>query len=139
MHYTVMRTKLDFTVMGVLSPVVRLQVAGALREACGLSCATLRLRVEQPPRSDPPSGLCLPQVEAVMAELSLSHVADQLIGSYTFGGISTGERRRVSIAAQLLQDPSKWEPNCHELLPGVFHVRPFLRSLHLQRGLHRFF
>ncbi|XP_011531329.1 ATP-binding cassette sub-family G member 5 isoform X6 [Homo sapiens] len=40
-----------------------------------------------------------------MAELSLSHVADRLIGNYSLGGISTGERRRVSIAAQLLQDP----------------------------------
>ncbi|KAM5252109.1 ATP-binding cassette sub-family G member 5 isoform 1-T1 [Hipposideros larvatus] len=46
------------------------------------------------------------KVEAVMAELSLSHVADQLIGNHTFGGISNGERRRVSIAAQLLQDPT---------------------------------
>ncbi|XP_032095329.1 ATP-binding cassette sub-family G member 5 isoform X1 [Sapajus apella] len=45
------------------------------------------------------------KVEAVMAELSLSHVADQLIGNYNLGGISIGERRRVSIAAQLLQDP----------------------------------
>ncbi|XP_016059571.1 PREDICTED: ATP-binding cassette sub-family G member 5 [Miniopterus natalensis] len=63
--------------------------------------------LEQPPRGDQPSwALCLPQVEAVMAELSLSHVADQLIGNYSFGGISSGERRRVSIAAQLLQDPT---------------------------------
>ncbi|XP_007968977.2 ATP-binding cassette sub-family G member 5 [Chlorocebus sabaeus] len=45
------------------------------------------------------------KVEAIMAELSLSHVADRLIGNYNLGGISTGERRRVSIAAQLLQDP----------------------------------
>ncbi|XP_008821310.1 ATP-binding cassette sub-family G member 5 [Nannospalax galili] len=45
------------------------------------------------------------KVEAVMAELSLSHVADRIIGNYNFGGISSGERRRVSIAAQLLQDP----------------------------------
>ncbi|KAB0363234.1 hypothetical protein FD754_007390 [Muntiacus muntjak] len=45
------------------------------------------------------------KVEAVMTELSLSHVADQLIGNHSFGGISHGERRRVSIAAQLLQDP----------------------------------
>ncbi|XP_012611866.1 ATP-binding cassette sub-family G member 5 [Microcebus murinus] len=45
------------------------------------------------------------KVEAVMAELSLSHVADRLIGNYNLGGISSGERRRVSIAAQLLQDP----------------------------------
>ncbi|XP_003496268.1 ATP-binding cassette sub-family G member 5 [Cricetulus griseus] len=45
------------------------------------------------------------KVEAVMEELSLNHVADQMIGNYNFGGISSGERRRVSIAAQLIQDP----------------------------------
>ncbi|XP_028748444.1 ATP-binding cassette sub-family G member 5 [Peromyscus leucopus] len=45
------------------------------------------------------------KVEAVMEELSLSHVADRMIGNHNFGGISSGERRRVSIAAQLLQDP----------------------------------
>ncbi|TKC47423.1 hypothetical protein EI555_009456, partial [Monodon monoceros] len=45
------------------------------------------------------------KVEAVIAELSLSHVADRPIGNYNFGVISQGERRRVSIAAQLLQDP----------------------------------
>ncbi|XP_069463393.1 ATP-binding cassette sub-family G member 5 [Ambystoma mexicanum] len=45
------------------------------------------------------------KVESVMAELSLSHVAKNVIGGRTFNGISSGERRRVSIAAQLLQDP----------------------------------
>uniref|UniRef100_A0A493U0Q5 ATP binding cassette subfamily G member 5 n=1 Tax=Anas platyrhynchos platyrhynchos TaxID=8840 RepID=A0A493U0Q5_ANAPP len=45
------------------------------------------------------------KVDAVMAELSLSHIADKIIGSRIFVGISGGERRRVSIAAQLLQDP----------------------------------
>ncbi|XP_052662314.1 ATP-binding cassette sub-family G member 5 isoform X2 [Harpia harpyja] len=45
------------------------------------------------------------KVDAVMAELSLSHIADKVIGSRILVGISGGERRRVSIAAQLLQDP----------------------------------
>ncbi|XP_049640667.1 ATP-binding cassette sub-family G member 5 [Suncus etruscus] len=45
------------------------------------------------------------KVEAVLAELSLGHVADSLVGTNSAGGITKGERRRVSIAAQLLQDP----------------------------------
>ncbi|KAL6487414.1 hypothetical protein MHYP_G00040400 [Metynnis hypsauchen] len=45
------------------------------------------------------------KVAAVMAELSLSHVAHSVIGGRIFPGISGGERRRVSIASQLLQDP----------------------------------
>ncbi|XP_040034662.2 ATP-binding cassette sub-family G member 5 [Gasterosteus aculeatus] len=45
------------------------------------------------------------KVLAVMAELSLGHVAHSVIGGRVFPGISGGERRRVSIASQLLQDP----------------------------------
>ncbi|XP_034040746.1 ATP-binding cassette sub-family G member 5 isoform X2 [Thalassophryne amazonica] len=45
------------------------------------------------------------KVSAVMAELSLTHVAHCVIGGRVFPGISGGERRRVSIASQLLQDP----------------------------------
>ncbi|KAA8583591.1 hypothetical protein FQN60_014799 [Etheostoma spectabile] len=45
------------------------------------------------------------KVLQVMAELSLSHVAHSVIGGRVFPGISGGERRRVSIASQLLQDP----------------------------------
>ncbi|XP_064270483.1 ATP-binding cassette sub-family G member 5 isoform X3 [Passer domesticus] len=45
------------------------------------------------------------KVDAVMTELSLSHIADKIIGSRNVAGISGGERRRVSVAAQLLQDP----------------------------------
>ncbi|XP_060686872.1 ATP-binding cassette sub-family G member 5 [Hemiscyllium ocellatum] len=45
------------------------------------------------------------KVQSVMLELSLSHVANHIIGGHVFRGISGGERRRVSIAAQLLQDP----------------------------------
>lgn len=45
------------------------------------------------------------KVSVVMAELSLTHVAHSVIGGRVFAGISGGERRRVSIASQLLQDP----------------------------------
>ncbi|KAM6956217.1 ATP-binding cassette sub-family G member 5 [Aplochiton taeniatus] len=45
------------------------------------------------------------KVSSVMAELSLGHVAHSVIGGRVFPGISGGERRRVSIASQLLQDP----------------------------------
>uniref|UniRef100_A0A665WUS1 ABC transporter domain-containing protein n=2 Tax=Echeneis naucrates TaxID=173247 RepID=A0A665WUS1_ECHNA len=45
------------------------------------------------------------KVAAVMAELSLCHVAHSVVGGRIFPGISGGERRRVSIASQLLQDP----------------------------------
>uniref|UniRef100_A0A8C2IQK3 ATP-binding cassette sub-family G member 5 n=1 Tax=Cyprinus carpio TaxID=7962 RepID=A0A8C2IQK3_CYPCA len=45
------------------------------------------------------------KVAAVMVELSLGHVAHSVIGGRIFPGISGGERRRVSIASQLLQDP----------------------------------
>ncbi|XP_075451890.1 ATP-binding cassette sub-family G member 5 isoform X2 [Ascaphus truei] len=45
------------------------------------------------------------KVDSVMAELSLTHVARTVIGGRMSNGISSGERRRVSIAAQLIQDP----------------------------------
>lgn len=51
-----------------------------------------------------------------MAELSLSHVAHSVIGGRVFPGISGGERRRVSIASQLLQDPSE----CLDQNPDLF-------------------
>ncbi|KAF3841882.1 hypothetical protein F7725_023833 [Dissostichus mawsoni] len=42
---------------------------------------------------------------AIKKKLSLSHVSHSVIGGRVFPGISGGERRRVSIASQLLQDP----------------------------------
>lgn len=67
-----------------------------------------------------------------MTELSLSHIADKIIGSRNVAGISGGERRRVSVAAQLLQDPSKYycldfqnkTRLCHSvLLPQETHFK----------------
>lgn len=95
---------------------------------------------EQQPSSDPPSGaLCTLQVEAVMAELSLSHVADRPIGNYNLGGISHGERRRVSIAAQLLQDPSKWGPRVCRYIRPCLHGVSIWKSICLELTSLRIF
>ena len=47
------------------------------------------------------------QVNDVIAEMGLRHIADSRIGGSIERGISGGEMRRVSIAVQLLQDPSE--------------------------------
>jgi ABC-type lipopolysaccharide export system ATPase subunit len=46
------------------------------------------------------------QVEGVIRELGLSHRADTIIGDQFTRGLSGGERRRVSVALQLLTNPS---------------------------------
>ncbi|XP_052270899.1 ATP-binding cassette sub-family G member 8-like isoform X1 [Dreissena polymorpha] len=46
------------------------------------------------------------RVDSVILELGLSHVADSKVGGAEDRGVSGGERRRVSIGAQLLLDPS---------------------------------
>lgn len=74
-----------------------------------------------------------------MAELSLSHIADKIIGSRNVVGISGGERRRVSVAAQLLQDPSKYHcldfqhktRLCHFVLLPQASVNHFKIQKHL--------
>lgn len=45
------------------------------------------------------------QVEAVINELGLWHVAEHRVGSVDQRGLSGGERRRVSIGVQMLLDP----------------------------------
>jgi ABC-type multidrug transport system ATPase subunit len=45
------------------------------------------------------------RAEEVMAQLGLRHCADTLVGSEFVKGISGGEKRRVSIAVQILTDP----------------------------------
>ena len=47
------------------------------------------------------------QVERVINEMGLRHVAESRIGGAVIRGISGGEKRRVTIAIQLLQDPGK--------------------------------
>lgn len=46
------------------------------------------------------------RVENVILELGLKDVADSRIGNEMVRGISGGEKRRVSIASQLLTDPA---------------------------------
>ena len=45
-------------------------------------------------------------VERVISELGLRHVADMRVGNDAVRGISGGERRRVSVGIQLLMNPS---------------------------------
>eukprot|EP01114_Cavostelium_apophysatum_P002732 TRINITY_DN1241_c0_g2_i3.p1 TRINITY_DN1241_c0_g2~~TRINITY_DN1241_c0_g2_i3.p1 ORF type:complete len:901 (+),score=139.14 TRINITY_DN1241_c0_g2_i3:2952-5654(+) len=46
------------------------------------------------------------RVDEVMEELGISHIADSRIGTDLSRGISGGEKRRVSIASELVTDPS---------------------------------
>lgn len=45
-------------------------------------------------------------VEELMKELGLDHIADSRVGGGSDHGISGGERRRVSIGVDLVHDPA---------------------------------
>ncbi|KAI8917028.1 ABC-2 type transporter-domain-containing protein [Powellomyces hirtus] len=47
----------------------------------------------------------LAKVDQVMEQLGISHVADSKIGSSATGGISGGQKKRVSIGIELVTDP----------------------------------
>ena len=47
------------------------------------------------------------RVDDVLEEMGLRHITHARIGGSIDRGISGGEKRRVSIALQLLQDPSE--------------------------------
>ena len=55
------------------------------------------------------SNLCyiLTQVDNVINRMGLRAVADSRIGGAVVRGLSGGEKRRVTIAVQLLQDPGE--------------------------------
>ncbi|KAH7128053.1 P-loop containing nucleoside triphosphate hydrolase protein [Dactylonectria estremocensis] len=46
------------------------------------------------------------RAEEILLKMGLKNCADTLIGSESFRGISGGERRRVSLAIQILRDPN---------------------------------
>ena len=52
-----------------------------------------------------PSLVFIPQVQAVIELMGLRHVAESRIGGVMIRGVSGGEKRRISIALQLLKDP----------------------------------
>ena len=54
------------------------------------------------------------KVNSVINEMGLKNVADSKIGGTIVRGISGGERRRVTIALQLLQDPSTEKNLCFD-------------------------
>lgn len=47
------------------------------------------------------------QVDVILSDLGLKHISESLVGGSIIRGISGGERRRVSIGVQLLQDPGE--------------------------------
>ena len=48
----------------------------------------------------------LKQVDSTMQLLNLMKCGDTIIGDYSVRGVSGGERKRTSIASELLTDPS---------------------------------
>jgi len=80
------------------------------QEDCLLSSLTVRETVLYAARLRLPSTLPFDEkvrrVQAVLVALRIDHVADKLIGSRGARGISGGEKRRVSIACELVTTPA---------------------------------
>ena len=75
-------------------------------DAALIPCLTVRETLETQGALRLPSGTPVgPAVDAVLSDLGLAHVADSVVGSAFSRGISGGERRRVSVAAELLSRP----------------------------------
>jgi len=56
--------------------------------------------------SSMPYGQKMRKVDEILEELGIQHISDSLIGTDMIRGISGGERKRLSIASELVTDPS---------------------------------
>lgn len=63
------------------------------------------------------------KVNSVINEMGLKNVADSKIGGTIVRGISGGERRRVTIALQLLQDPSTEKKYVLTMNTKLFYIK----------------
>ena len=72
------------------------------------------------------------KVDRVLAALGLTHLQDQRIGSPTEGGVSPEVRKKVTIAVELIMQPSLLfldEPTTGLDAPGAFSVMKAVREL----------
>ncbi|GAV64058.1 ABC_tran domain-containing protein/ABC2_membrane domain-containing protein [Cephalotus follicularis] len=77
------------------------------------------------------------RVRELMKELGLDHVASSKIGEGSNGGISGGERRRVSIGVDLVHDPAVIlidEPTSGLDSASALHVVKLLKSMVINQG-----
>lgn len=81
----------NLTVKETLIYTATLKFASSMRITASMDDELIKLRVEE-----------------VLSEMGLRHVAEARVGGSIVRGISGGEKRRVSIAVQLLQDPSEY-------------------------------
>ncbi|GAA0164676.1 ATP-binding cassette [Lithospermum erythrorhizon] len=76
-------------------------------------------------------------VQALLKELGLEHVAESRVGQGSNHGISGGERRRVSIGAELVHDPPVIlidEPTSGLDSASAFHIISTLKLMTLNKG-----
>ncbi len=64
-----------------------------------------RLRTAIPKGHSDPEGYIHSRVETVLQDLGLLRVADTRVGNAAQGGISSGERKRLMLAVELVTDP----------------------------------
>lgn len=77
------------------------------------------------------------RVRQLLKELGLDHVADSRVGGGSNGGVSGGERRRVSIGVDLVHDPAVIlidEPTSGLDSASALHVVSLLKTMAVSQG-----